>query len=539
MEEAKFDLSELYRLFRKKREEQKYTAIFRNAEEYLLVAGILGPMLDRRYHVIIYEVENFENLFDYADIFQRLRNVKSLDMFGYDLHFITVTTYPHEEDLVDAVQGAIEDGLTPIVAYFVGDFLPSEEAGSSDYKDLIRVLSMALFKKLCYVILFTTNPVVLYDNIPLARYGILMKDLAPRLIKKYHSDKAKFATTVGFGKVLRMAPDEIVNYIRQRKLPMPHTMEEITRDITFKELILPPSLKEFIKINVINPLKRDITLLSSILLIGPPGSGKTTLGYAIARELGVPAYIIRVELMSSKWLGETEKMANQTLLLANDRSPAVLIFRDAELILGERKGGGGEEAMVFERVRAIISSWLMSGKRRFFAVFTISNPKRVPEYVLYDATFGVFKLPILPPLKKEERKTMLSIFLSKLARQYDIYFDPLRESVNEALDTVAEETWAYTPRELFDIAKTAINITLDKGEKVLSKETIQLARKFKEIDRVARVEIMKETVRACKKVGIPEHLLSDVYKFEEEVEKLKALATAEEARKRSLVKLTK
>lgn len=533
LREEKLDISEFYKIFKKERRPPK---IYEFPEEVLVVNSILAFMLKGKHTVVIYEVENFENLFDYADIFLRLKNAGIVPIFGREFRFITVASYPHDDDIVDIVHEALSEGATPVVAYFVGDFLPSGDTSSADYKELTKLLSMAMFDKVCYVILFTTNPVVLYDNIPLARYGIIVKDIAPKIIKSRLPEKAKYATITGFRKILKMKPSEIQEYLKKRKLPTPHTIEEVKRDITFNELILPPSIKNFLKINVINPLKKEFTLLSSILFIGPSGSGKTTLGYTIARELGVPAYVIRVELMSSKWLGETEKIANQTLLLANDRSPAVIIFRDAELILGERKGGG-EEAMVFERVRAIISSWLRSEKRRFLAIFTISDPKHVPEYILYDATFGVFKLPILPPLRKEYRKAMLSYFLMKVSKKYDLQFDPLDPSVEEALETVAEETWAYTPRELLDIAKTSVNIAIDRGTKVLSKEVIQLARKFKEIDRIARVEIMKETVKACKKVGIPEPLLEDIYKFEEEVEKLKALAISEETKKRSLVRI--
>jgi len=536
MTEDKISFADLYKMFRKK-EESKPQKIFNSREEYLIVASLIGTLLEKDIRVAIYEVENFENLFDYADVFMRLKNAGIVPLFGQNLKFITVTTYPHDDSIVDAVEEAINNGFKPVVAYFVGDFLPSGETTSSDVKELIKVLAMALFKKVCYVILFTTNPMILYDNITLARYGVVLRDFAPKVISYYFPEKMRYANVVGFTKILKMNDNDLISYIKSRRLPTPHTLEELERDTSFRELIIPPAIKEFIRVNIINILKRDITMLSSILLLGPSGSGKTTLAYTIARELGVPAYVVRVELIGSKWLGETERIANQTMLLANDMSPAVIVFRDAELILGERKGGG-EESMVYERVRAIISSWLRSTKRRFFAVFTISNPKQLPEYILYDATFGIFKLPILPPLNKSDRKAMLSLFLSKLAKKYNLVFDPLSESIDEALETVAEETWAYTARELMDVAKTAINLVLDRSEKVVTKEIIQLAKKYKEIDRIARISIMKDTVNACKKVGIPENLLVDIYKFEQEVEKLRALAMAEEAKKKSIARLS-
>lgn len=529
---------DIQRYFARKKIEKAEEVVFKKKEEYIIVGTIIKTIFERDLRLVLYEVENFENLFDYADLFKRLHNVGPTTFFGRDVKIIAVTTYPHNFDVTDAFMVTTKDGFIPILAYFVGDFIPGSDTGSSDIKELNKVLSLVLFNKVGYAILFTTNSMILYDNIPLSRYGVKLRDIAPKVVAMIHPEKTKYAQVVGFGKLISLDTSAIESHIRSRKLPTPQTLDEISRDITFKELILPPTLKEFLRVNIINTLKRDVTSIPSILLVGPSGSGKTTLAYTIAREIGIPAYVVRVELIGSKWLGETEKIANQTMLFINDRAHVVAIFRDAELIFGERKGGS-EDSMVYERVRSIIASWIRSERRRFFTVFTISNPSELPDHVLHDATFGIFKLPILPPFNKEDRKAMLSLFLRKLANKYDLVFDPLNESVNEALDVVAEETWAYTPREMMDVASIAVNITLDKGEKVINKENIQLARKYKEVDRRGRVKLIQDTINACYKVGLPESLLIDVFKFEQEAAKLMALATSEEARKRSLAMISK
>ena len=534
-------ITEIYKMIKEKKEKEKVSIanVFVNQVEYLILGSLLKVVLSSNSNLIVYEVENYENLFDYAHLFMRVRNVRHFNIFGKSFTFIPVISYPHNVDLTEAVDVALEEQTIPVVAYFVSDFIPSSEgASSSDMKELTKILAQALFNKTCYVILFTTNIMVLYDNIPLARYGVLIKDIAPRIIREAYPKKAKYVSIVGFGKLLTKKSEEIEEYIRKRKLPTPHTIERLARDIKFDELILPDPIREFLRVNIINPLKTDYTLVSSLLFVGPPGSGKTTLAYTIAKELGITAHLVRVELMGSKWFGESEKIANQTLLLLNDRAPTVAVFRDVELILGERRRGG-EEAMVYERIRAIISTWLRSPRRRFIAIFTVSDPKHLPDHVIQDATFGLFKLPILPPLKSIERRQMLILFFRKLAPIYGLRFDPLKESISEALDAVAEETWAYTPRELLDVAKTAINITLDRGLKEITKEAIQLARKYREVDRISRVELMKDAINICKKVGIPEPLLVDIYRFEEEVEQLKARAYAEESKKRSLAKISR
>jgi len=226
-------------------------------------------------------------------------------------------------------------------------------------------------------------------------------------------------------------------------------------------------------------------------------------------------------------------------MLLNDRAPVIAVFRDVELLIGGGKKASSEDSMVYERIRSIISSWLRSDRRRFVSIFTISDPRKIPDYVLQDATFGVYKLPILPPLIPRERKIILTNFIKKFSKMNNLGFDPSKQSVSEALDTVAEETWAFTPRELMILSRIAVQIAKEKNFREVNKESIQLAKKYIDIDRIARVELMLEAVKACRKVGIPESLAVEVYRFETEVEKLRAEAHAKEAKKRALVSIAR
>ncbi|GAA4717803.1 ATP-binding protein [Nocardioides conyzicola] len=73
------------------------------------------------------------------------------------------------------------------------------------------------------------------------------------------------------------------------------------------------------------------------LFHGPPGTGKTMTAAALAASVGLPAYLIDLSALVSKYIGETEK----TLAKVFDRAArerCVLVFDEADAIFGARTG---------------------------------------------------------------------------------------------------------------------------------------------------------------------------------------------------------
>jgi len=281
------------------------------------------------------------------------------------------------------------------------------------------------------------------------------------------------------------------------------------------DLVLPEEIRDYLDIAIITAAKVDLSAFPPIMLIGVEGSGKKALASAIASELGTEAYVFMPETSLSKYVGESEKIISSILSAVNDSAPLVLVIDSIENIMGHRE----DEAGTVTRVRSVIVKHIMSEDRRFLPIFTVSNPSALPQYVLTNPAYGVYKIPILPPLRKEDRFTILSRHLTRYASRYNFKVDLQDPNVREAIELVAERTRFYTPRELEMIARTAVFYSSKKGG-VVDKEAIQRAPKYVGVNLKTRIVTIKTIIEMMERIGIPEKLKTYIEAAKKDVDKL-------------------
>ncbi len=71
------------------------------------------------------------------------------------------------------------------------------------------------------------------------------------------------------------------------------------------------------------------------LFHGPPGTGKTMTAAAVAASAGLPAYVVDLSALVSKYIGETEKSLAKVFDRAT-RERCILVFDEADAIFGAR-----------------------------------------------------------------------------------------------------------------------------------------------------------------------------------------------------------
>ncbi|XP_048131695.1 probable 26S proteasome regulatory subunit 10B isoform X1 [Rhodamnia argentea] len=66
----------------------------------------------------------------------------------------------------------------------------------------------------------------------------------------------------------------------------------------------------------------------AVLFEGPPGTGKTSCARVIANQAGVPLLYVPLEIVLSKYYGESERLLGQVFSLANELLNGAIIFLD-------------------------------------------------------------------------------------------------------------------------------------------------------------------------------------------------------------------
>jgi len=113
-------------------------------------------------------------------------------------------------------------------------------------------------------------------------------------------------------------------------------------DVKWEDIIGMEQAKQALMETVILPIIRpDIfkglrAPLRGLLLFGPPGNGKTFIAKAVASQANATFFSISASALTSKWLGEGEKLVRALFAAAKYLQPSVIFIDEIDSLLSER-----------------------------------------------------------------------------------------------------------------------------------------------------------------------------------------------------------
>jgi hypothetical protein len=173
---------------------------------------------------------------------------------------------------------------------------------------------------------------------------------------------------------------------------------------TFADLGGLDALKGFCT-RALNPGRKTAARPRGVLLLSPPGCGKSQFCKALGNETGRPTVILDIGTLMGSLVGQTEQNVRQALRIADAMAPCILMIEELEKALGGvvgGGGGGGGDSGVSARLFGTFLTWLSDHTSDVFVVCTSNDISKLPpEFSRAERFDGVFFLDTPGTAEKE------------------------------------------------------------------------------------------------------------------------------------------